>query len=92
VSVFAKKADQGRSTVKIEETQVRYSLLSKRSTNRPPEIQLHFDLYLPNSKRFKKSIELFGPIDAAASTHKFFGTKVGDAKLTEVIAAHYRTG
>ncbi|CCL99326.1 uncharacterized protein FIBRA_01344 [Fibroporia radiculosa] len=58
VSVFAKKADEGRSTVKIEENAI------------------HLDLYLPASKRFRKSLELFGPVDASASSYKFYGTKV----------------
>lgn len=38
--------------------------------------QLHFDLYLPASKRFRKTVELFGPIDPATSSFKYFGTKV----------------
>ncbi|PCH38141.1 chord-domain-containing protein [Wolfiporia cocos MD-104 SS10] len=58
VSVFAKKADQERSSVKIEETAI------------------HLDLYLPGSKRFQKSLELFGPINPDTSTSKYYGTKV----------------
>jgi hypothetical protein len=34
------------------------------------------DLYLPASKRFCRTLELFGPIDAAMSTYRFYGTKV----------------
>jgi hypothetical protein len=56
-------------------------MLVRRSNGLTLVFQLLLDLYLPNSKRFKKSIELFGPVDAAASTHKFFGTKVGGAQL-----------
>jgi hypothetical protein len=56
-------------------------VLIRRSDSLTVVDQLLLDLYLPNSKRFKKSIELFGPVDAAASTHKFFGTKVGSVQL-----------
>ena len=31
---------------------------------------------LPGPKRFRRSIELFGPIDPDASSYKFYGTKV----------------
>ncbi|KAI0950473.1 hypothetical protein AcV7_008927 [Taiwanofungus camphoratus] len=58
VSVFAKQADKGRSTVKIEQNSI------------------HLDLHLPASKRFCKSIELFGPINSEASSYKYYGTKV----------------
>ncbi|KZS99397.1 CS-domain-containing protein, partial [Laetiporus sulphureus 93-53] len=58
VSVFAKQADQERSTVKIERNAI------------------HLDLYLPASKRFRKPIELFGPVDPEASSFKYYGTKV----------------
>ncbi|KAH8829507.1 chord-domain-containing protein [Flagelloscypha sp. PMI_526] len=34
------------------------------------------DLILPNSKRFTKTLDLFGPIDSEGSTVTFFGTKV----------------
>lgn len=39
-------------------------------------MQIHLDLYLPAFKRFRRTIELFGPIDPAASSYKFYGTKV----------------
>lgn len=38
--------------------------------------QVLLDLYLPDSKRFKRELQLFGPVDPAASTYKFYGTKV----------------
>ncbi|KAJ7168211.1 HSP20-like chaperone [Mycena crocata] len=38
--------------------------------------RISFDLYLPGSKRFTKTVELFGPIDPDASSFTFFGTKV----------------
>lgn len=40
------------------------------------ETKLHIDIFLPGPKRFRKSIELFGPIDPDNSSYKFFGTKV----------------
>jgi hypothetical protein len=35
-----------------------------------------FDLYLPAAKRFRRTLQLFGPIDPSASSFKYFGTKV----------------
>ncbi|KAI0687127.1 chord-domain-containing protein [Cytidiella melzeri] len=58
VSVFARKADQDRSTVKISANEV------------------SLDLYLPDSKRFLKSLELYGPIHPEGSSYKFYGTKL----------------
>ncbi|KAL0578137.1 hypothetical protein V5O48_003842 [Marasmius crinis-equi] len=40
------------------------------------ENQVSVDLRLPESKRFVKNIELFGPIDPSASAFQYFGTKV----------------
>ncbi|KZS99128.1 CS-domain-containing protein [Sistotremastrum niveocremeum HHB9708] len=40
------------------------------------ESVLSLELYLPDSKRFSKSLNLFGPINPAASSWQFFGTKV----------------
>ncbi|KAF9483858.1 chord-domain-containing protein [Pholiota conissans] len=34
------------------------------------------DLFLPNQKRFSRTLDLFGPIEPENSTFKFFGTKV----------------
>ncbi|KAH9934685.1 chord-domain-containing protein [Fomitopsis serialis] len=48
----------------------------ERSTVKIEENAIHLDLYLPASKRFKKSIELFGPVDPSASSFKYYGTKV----------------
>ncbi|KAI0065484.1 chord-domain-containing protein [Artomyces pyxidatus] len=47
-----------------------------RSSVKLEENQIHLDLYLPNSKRFTRSVELFGPIDASASTVRYDNTKV----------------
>ena len=38
--------------------------------------QLHVDLYLPDAKRFKRTLNLFGTIVPEESTFKFFSTKV----------------
>jgi len=38
--------------------------------------QVYLDLHLPGSKRFMKTVDLFGPIDPDASSFTFFGTKV----------------
>ncbi|OCH86557.1 chord-domain-containing protein [Obba rivulosa] len=48
----------------------------ERSTVKIEPTHLHLELYLPGNKRFSKSIELFGPIDPASSSHKYYGTKV----------------
>ncbi|KAF5391729.1 hypothetical protein D9757_001801 [Collybiopsis confluens] len=61
--------------------QVHVSVFAKkvdkeRSNVRFQEQTLSIDLYLPDSKRFLKDIELFGPITPEQSTFQFFGTKV----------------
>lgn len=48
----------------------------ERSQVKFEETQISFDLYLPSSKRFTKTVELFGPIDPDASSFTFFGSKV----------------
>ncbi|KAJ7702304.1 HSP20-like chaperone [Mycena rosella] len=48
----------------------------ERSQIKFEETQISFDLYLPGSKRFAKTVDLFGPIDPTASSFTFFGTKV----------------
>ncbi|KDR81478.1 hypothetical protein GALMADRAFT_239443 [Galerina marginata CBS 339.88] len=58
VSVFAKKVEKDRSTVKFENTKV------------------VLELFLPGQKRFSRTLDLFGDIDADRSTFQFFGTKV----------------
>ncbi|KAG0705347.1 chord-domain-containing protein, partial [Suillus ampliporus] len=40
------------------------------------ENQIHVDLYLPGSKRFRRTIILFGPVDPDGSSYKFYNTKV----------------
>ncbi|KAF9262169.1 chord-domain-containing protein [Marasmius fiardii PR-910] len=57
------------------------SIFAKKAEKEVSEInfeenQVSVDLRLPGSKRFVKTIELFGPIDPLASTSQFFGTKV----------------
>ncbi|KAJ7273193.1 chord-domain-containing protein [Mycena rebaudengoi] len=48
----------------------------ERSQVKIESTQISFDLYLPGSKRFVKTVELFGPVDPDASSCSFFGTKV----------------
>ncbi|EPT06080.1 hypothetical protein FOMPIDRAFT_83840 [Fomitopsis schrenkii] len=48
----------------------------ERSTVKIEENAIYLDLYLPGSKRFKKYLELFGPVDSPASSFKYYGTKV----------------
>jgi len=48
----------------------------ERSKVKFDEAQVQFDLHLPGSKRFQRTVDLFGPIDPAASSFKYFGTKV----------------
>lgn len=38
--------------------------------------KISFDLILPGPKRFRRSIELYGPVDPDASSYKYYGTKV----------------
>ncbi|EIM90554.1 uncharacterized protein STEHIDRAFT_50891 [Stereum hirsutum FP-91666 SS1] len=49
---------------------------SSRSVVRFEQDQIHLDLFLPGSKRFTRSLVLFGPISVEASSFKFYGTKV----------------
>ncbi|KAL0947420.1 hypothetical protein HGRIS_013531 [Hohenbuehelia grisea] len=61
--------------------QVHVSVFAKkvdkeRSTVQFKEEQVDVDLYLPDCKRFKRTLDLFGPIDPAASSFSVLGTKV----------------
>ncbi|KAJ4488480.1 HSP20-like chaperone [Lentinula aciculospora] len=61
--------------------QVHVSVFAKqvdrdRSSVKFHEQSLSIDLYLPGSKRFLKTIDLFGPITPEQSTVQYFGTKV----------------
>lgn len=38
--------------------------------------RIHLDLVLPDAKRFKKTLELYGPVKPEASSYKIYGTKV----------------
>jgi hypothetical protein len=79
-SVYAKKVDKERSTVKLESTQVcRACIVTFPYINILPFItplQITFDLYLPDRKRFSKTVQLFGNIDPEQSSFKILGTKV----------------
>ena len=43
--------------------------------------QVFIDLYLPDSKRFRKTLQLWGPVNPDESSFKFYGTKVRDRTL-----------
>ncbi|KAI0807398.1 chord-domain-containing protein [Fomes fomentarius] len=62
-------------------TEVHASVFAKRadpntSTVKIEENEVFLDLYLPASKRFRKTLQLWGPVNAAESSYKFYGTKV----------------
>lgn len=48
----------------------------ERSTVAFESEKVHIDLYLPAGKRFKRSLDLFGPIDPSTSSFRVLGTKV----------------
>ncbi|KAG8816520.1 hypothetical protein FRC19_011983, partial [Serendipita sp. 401] len=47
-----------------------------RSTITFESERVHLDLYLPNSKRCKRTLELYGPVNPTESSYTFYGTKV----------------
>ncbi|PSR94065.1 hypothetical protein PHLCEN_2v4493 [Hermanssonia centrifuga] len=62
-------------------TEVHVSVFAKQADKERSKVhieanQISLDLYLPASKRFSRSIELYGPINPGASSYKYFGTKV----------------
>lgn len=48
----------------------------ERSTINFQPDQIHLDLYLAGSKRFRRALNLFGPIDPDSSSFQVYGTKV----------------
>ncbi|KAJ7837001.1 chord-domain-containing protein [Mycena olivaceomarginata] len=74
----AKPETEQMTTCRIDHYQtidrVHVSIFAKKADKE--RSQISFDLYLPDSKRFAKAVPLFGPIDPAASSFSFFGTKV----------------
>ena len=75
VTVFAKQVDKSRSTVVIEEEKVGPdSTNSWFDPNRRPKISL--DLFLPNSKRFTRTLDLYGRVNREKSNFVIMGTKV----------------
>ncbi|KAI0006060.1 HSP20-like chaperone [Russula compacta] len=48
----------------------------ERSIIKIEKNEIHFDLYLPGPRRFTRSVQLFGPVDASASSFTIFRTKV----------------
>ena len=81
-SVYAKQADKERSTVIFEAEKVSFSSCGQESEADGDCSQVHLDVYLPASKRFRQTLELFGPIDPSASAFKILGTKVRSRDLT----------
>ncbi|KAI0724052.1 chord-domain-containing protein [Cerioporus squamosus] len=62
-------------------TEVHASVFAKKanpetSSVKIEETQVHLDLYLPDSKRFRKTLQLWGPVNVGESSYKFYGTKV----------------
>ncbi|KAF8516925.1 chord-domain-containing protein [Hysterangium stoloniferum] len=62
-------------------SQVHVSVFAKQTDKAASVIQLedskvHLDLVMPASKRFKRTLDLYGPITPDASKYTFFGTKV----------------
>lgn len=79
ISVFAKKADKERSQVSFEESQVFNSLNTSQTISYDLTLaQVHLDLHLPDSKRFQRSLNLYGPILPDESSFAILGTKVSD--------------
>ncbi|KAJ6488586.1 HSP20-like chaperone [Mycena vitilis] len=81
----AKPEAEQMTTCRIDHYQtldrVYVSIFAKKTDKERSQVkfeptQVSFDLHLPDSKRFAKTIELFGPIDPDASSFTFFGTKV----------------
>ncbi|KDQ60662.1 hypothetical protein JAAARDRAFT_31637 [Jaapia argillacea MUCL 33604] len=48
----------------------------QRSAIKFEEAKVHFDVYFQGSKRFRKSMDLFGPINPDTSTFTIYGTKI----------------
>ncbi|KAI9065098.1 chord-domain-containing protein [Trametes sanguinea] len=62
-------------------TEVHASVFAKQadantSTVKIEENQVFLDLYLPGKKRFRKTLNLWGPVNPEESSYKFFGTKL----------------
>ncbi|KAI0362313.1 chord-domain-containing protein [Trametes cingulata] len=62
-------------------TEVHASVFAKQadpntSTVKIEENQVFLDLYLPAKKRFRKTLNLWGPVNPEESSFKFFGTKL----------------
>ena len=49
--------------------------------------QVLLDIRLPSSKRFVRTLDLFGPINTADSSFQFLGTKVKDKAVSLILAA-----
>lgn len=85
--VFVPKAEEGTkmATCRVDHYQtvdkVHVSIFAKQADKERSSIQMFdeqvsVDLALPGSKRFVRTLNLFGPIEPLSSTYQFFGTKV----------------
>ncbi|KAI1794533.1 chord-domain-containing protein [Ganoderma leucocontextum] len=62
-------------------TEVHASVFAKKadpstSVVKIEETEVFIDLYLPDSKRFRKTLRLWGPVHVDESSFKFYGTKL----------------
>ncbi|PPR08088.1 hypothetical protein CVT24_010549 [Panaeolus cyanescens] len=76
VSVFAKKVDKERSTVEFRDEEVRMKAKTNSFLLAYMTAKISVQLYLPDKKRFTKTLLLFGPIEPSASSFRILGTKV----------------
>ncbi|KAG5349791.1 hypothetical protein C0989_001862 [Termitomyces sp. Mn162] len=79
------KAEQEIATCRVDHYQtvneVHVSIYAKkadkeRSIVEFEETQVKFTIYFPESKKFSRTLDLFGPIDPKQSTYEVLGTKV----------------
>lgn len=88
--VFVPKSKGNEETEQLTEcridhyqtpTEVHVSVFAKQADKERSSVKIeseavHLDIHLPANKRFRKSIQLFGPINPETSSYKYYGTKV----------------
>ena len=75
MTVYAKQVDKHRSSVLVREDRVDAQIATLSIDSHYACIQVLLDLFLPGMKRFTRSLELFGDIDASNSSFQILGTK-----------------
>lgn len=89
--VFATKIDKESTTEDLVDcridhyqtpSQVHVSVFAKQTDKVASKVELgedkvSLDLLMPGRKRFKRTIDLYGPIDPTTSKYTLLGTKVG---------------